>query len=125
MINTVTYPVKFSEFEVQAEIYQMIKNEGIDIRGNVPSWCEDFGVRHKVFFDLVLFDSSQIPTVIIECKNSDIAFEKRIGSRQERRYNYFGGPLLICMNMEQVKGTISNAMEIHDSFLRFDRAVLK
>lgn len=113
VFTVIRYPLKESEFEVQANLYWALKNEGFHVRGEVNEWCQDFGEDHRVFFDLVVFTAIRLPLAIIECKNSETLV--RLGKRQTRRYGQFGVPVLACFNSGQIAQTVTAVKELEES----------
>jgi len=110
MNNSIDYPHGCSEFEIQAELYHRLRNLGVDVRGSVPSKCEDFGKFKRVIFDLVVFKGSTA-THIIECKSREnTRTAPHQNSRQLRRYSKFGVPLIWCFHFDQIEETIKKVM---------------
>lgn len=104
IVNQIEYPEKPSEFDIQAETYMALRNEGYDVRGNVKAWCDDFGKHHRCYLDLVVFDAYQMPLLIVECKDHDNgSMDLSEGSRQHRRYHKFGLPVMRVGSIEQIE----------------------
>lgn len=102
-VNQIQYPEVCSEFEVQAELWLLLKNMGLDVRGNVPGLVRDYDGLHSVFFDLAVFDDGGNGVAIIECKNHKTLPDVRlVAGRQGRRYALFGVPVIACLNMGEL-----------------------
>ena len=102
LINEITYPKKYSEFEIQSEVYQGIRSlTSLDVRGAVLSWCDDGGKIRRVFLDLVVFKEKKA-VAIIECKNHTKSRKRVLGKRQTRRYGKFMVPVICCFTMDDV-----------------------
>lgn len=109
----VPYPIKMSEFEVQSNLYQQLAEEGLHVRGCVPAWSEDFGKDHRVYLDLVVFNSLNEAVLIIECKNRcEDSPERGLRGRQSRRYTKFGVPVLLCDRSSKIKETIERVLDL-------------
>lgn len=101
----IPYPVKDSEFEVQAALYNRLKQDGFIVRGEVSA---RLSYSTKCRMDLVVYDQKAKPKVIIECKNSTnkdwqsqpTAFVRK--SRQSQRYAGFGVPVLQCLAVAHI-----------------------
>lgn len=87
----IPYPAKKSEFEIQAELYGLLKLEGFNVRGEVKAAFRETGCCGNNRLDLVVFSELNLPIVIIECKNHPAeGFELKEGTRQYRRYKLHG-----------------------------------
>lgn len=110
--NAILYPFNDSEFDVQAELWSRIRQEGFEVRGEVKAVCMDDDRRRKAFLDLVVFNRVTLkPLAIIECKNSPNNHQE-IGGRQKRKYSKFNLPLLLCANRSQIDPTLRNLLTI-------------
>lgn len=110
-MHVIPYPVCESEFEVQAELYALLKPI-CDVRGCVPARCSGRkGQTHRVFFDLVVFNPDRKAVLIIECKNSpnNLSLCLNPWTRQARRYGKFGIPVLRCGGREQFDEILNRA----------------
>lgn len=104
--NTIPYPDFESEFEVQANLYSLLKARGYRVRGCVQAWCEDPD-PHRVYFDLVIYDGSNEAIAVVECKNDQCALtELPSGTRQHRRYQKFGVPVIKCAGSQYIERTV-------------------
>lgn len=104
--NTISWPDFESEFEVQANLYSMLKARGYKVRGCVQAWCDDPN-PHRVYFDLVIYDGTQKARAVIECKNDQCkSTELAKGTRQYRRYQKFGVPVIKCAGSQYIERTI-------------------
>ena len=106
----VSYPKKETEFEVQAELYCKLKEQGFNVRGEIP---ED-GSR----LDLVVFDKNDSAKCIIEVKNwkNDCDIEKNLmklsRKAKHERYLKFNLNLLYCVNSGEIDKTIEEIKKI-------------
>lgn len=104
----IAYPLKPSEFDIQAELFGRLRTLGFDVRGEVGAYCSDHGKEHRTNLDLVVFNSKREPCVIIEVKDhprpKENAFTvgRCLGSRQHRRYSSFGIPLWTCFTDSEI-----------------------
>lgn len=117
-LNRISYPLKFSEFEVQAKLLQLLNADytlgriGVDVRGCVPAFCNDNGRHSKTFLDLVVFVGKE-PKVIIECKNGNSnSLDLKEGTRQQRRYSKFGLPMIQCPNGQALFPVVEKVREL-------------
>ena len=110
-------PKKYSEFEVQATLYAILKfNYKIDVRGEVPYKMQSFK-ELKISssrFDLVIFKNDKA-MCIIEVKNGQRA-KANTNTRQHKKYSQFGLKLVYCMNMTFVKNVVEEVLEFHNNF---------
>lgn len=125
---TIEYPIRFSEFEIQATVYWGLRSDGIDVRGCVPSRAFESGTqlsrsgriknKHpKVFFDLVVFSSHQTPIVIVECKNrTPDSPLRQLGGRQQRRYETFNIPIILCDRESEITTTVEKVKAMVEEF---------
>lgn len=109
-LNQIHYPNTVSEFEVQATLWQRLKEHGLDVVGCVSAWCDDCGPR-RTYLDLVVFNDSKQAVVIVECKNTSTGFTLNASSRQLRRYSKFGIPLVKCPNYESIEDSIKLVLD--------------
>lgn len=102
-VNTVIYPTKQSEFEIQVELYCELKKI-CDVRGCVKSRCAYGSHRHNVWFDLVVFYPDGTAAFIIECKNTpqNLSLKMNKVGRQQWRYSLFGVPLIRCGSTKRI-----------------------
>lgn len=111
----IRYPDRPSEFEVQATLWRMLIDEGIDVRGNVPGVCGEWKRTRKCYFDLVIFSRLKRPVIIIECKNKDESTPIHVLSgRQKYRYEKFEHQILVCDRMSKVPDCYQEIVEILD-----------
>jgi hypothetical protein len=110
-------PKNYSEFEVQATLYAILKfNHKIDVRGEVSYKMPRAG-ELKVGnsrFDLVVFKNDKA-ICIIEVKNGKKVWEN-LNTRQHKKYSRFGLKLVYCMNMSFVKQVAKEVLEFHNNF---------
>lgn len=116
-LNRISYPVKHSEFEVHAELYDRLRALGYDARGCVPARCrDDKGRQPRCHLDLVVFRERQ-PVVIIEVKNGNGTSFVMNDTQQARRYLKFGLPVIQCPNMNWVSVTVEKVQELCPQFV--------
>jgi hypothetical protein len=120
-IEEITYdikkPKKYSEFEVQATLYAILKfNHKIDVRGEVPYFIPKSKELKMASsrFDLVVFKKDKA-ICIIEVKNGQRT-KVSTNSRQYKKYSQFGIKLVYCMNMNFVKQVAQEVLEFHNNF---------
>lgn len=104
----IDYPKKYSEFEVQANLYAVLKfSYKLDVRGEVAIGQGSGKSR----FDLVVFKDKKA-VCIIEVKN-----QKREGlntnTKQYKKYSSFGLRLFYCLNMSFVKPLAEEVLEFY------------
>jgi hypothetical protein len=78
------YPIKKTEFEVQAELYNYLCSKGLDVRGELSFKCFP---KRGARFDLVFF-KNKIDKAIIEVKDS-----LRFNPNQEHSKAYYYGKI--------------------------------
>lgn len=109
--GVIPFPEFESEFEIQAELYGLFKQEGILVRGEVRAAVMDFNEKRLCKMDLVIFNRLHQAIAIIECKNrKNENLDVNPKCRQVRRYSGFGLPLFHCLSMRQVQSTFSEVM---------------
>lgn len=110
----IRWPETDSEFEVQSELYQTLRDCGLKVRGEVRAFVDDFG-KHRVRLDIVVFDDALKPKVIVECKNTnDGKTRLNPNYRQSRRYARYGLPLFKCSGIpfiDETKDLVLNALD--------------
>ena len=93
-------PNRYTEFEVQAYLWNALRNLGWNVRGEVKA---KYKGRSNVRFDLAVFSDGNL-TMIIEVKASPIKHKKDWEStRQGTRYNEYGVPVKIIYGFEQAQ----------------------
>jgi hypothetical protein len=105
----ITPPERETEFEVQAELYCKLKENGFNVRGHV--YCDNNRL------DLVVFDKKNIAKCIIEVKNWKPEEIKRKSNNlktkpQCQKYKKFFLPLLYCVHSNCIDATINRVTEI-------------
>ena len=86
-------PEKLSEFECQANIYFMLKQAGIKVRGNITAYHND----EQSIFDLVVLDDNNIPKMILEVKDTpNLSILYGQTTYQIRKYQQYQLPILLC-----------------------------
>ena len=94
----IDYPKKFSEFEIQAQLYSKLLQSGYDVRGEVKA--------HRCRFDLVIFDENKNAQAIIEVKNYRNLTSPNTLTKQYQKYKKFNKMLLYCCNKLQIESTL-------------------
>lgn len=108
MENEIQYPARTSEFEIQAELFQDLKQLGYDIHGEVPtSWNRRTGTK-GARFDLVIFRNKRA-AVLIEVKShlAGRSHKPTTQTKQYQRYSQYGLPVIYCTNLTQIEETIA------------------
>jgi hypothetical protein len=107
--HPILYPSKPSEFEVQASLYNALKNAGLDVRGEVKvSGRRKLGVKYRgARFDLVVYQG-KVPVILIEVKKS---LNAKSNTNQLSRYREWGYRVMVCAGMERIPQTISYVLD--------------
>lgn len=111
----ITYPVKKSEFEIQAEVYNYLKNQNIDVRGEVNMRDINGKKGFKQFrFDLVVFQEKKA-VLIIEVKSPGHRVERFCNTRQFKKYSALNVGLLVINTFgDKEKLQIHNFLQTHN-----------
>lgn len=95
----IKYPTKESEFEIQATLFNRLKELGHDVRGEVTDRQEG---REKGFrqsrFDIVVFENKKAK-FIIEVKNYK---KTNFTTRQDVKYSQYEAELIYCSSIEGI-----------------------
>ena len=96
----IPYPKHNSEFEIQAELYRLLQDDGYFIvRGEVKAP----GCR----FDLVLYNTAFEAVAIIECKRYKSKHKTpKVNTKQIGKYKQFGLPVYLCVRMSDISSLI-------------------
>lgn len=96
----IPYPIKQTEFEIQAKLFSRLNSEGYDAKGEVSHTRNNQvkGYKH-CRFDLVVFENKKAK-FIIECKNH---IKTTFNTRQDRKYAEYGIKVLYCMSNEDIE----------------------
>lgn len=107
--HPIPYPLKPSEFEVQASLYNALKNAGLDVRGEVKvKGRPEYGINYRgARFDLVVY-RDQVPVILIEVKKSQNA---KSNTNQLTRYRKWGYRVMVCAGMDNVARTIGFVLD--------------
>jgi hypothetical protein len=112
----IKYPKKVSEFEIQAELYSLLKDEeGYDVRGEVrvDDRKQPKGYR-QCRFDLVVYED-KVAKFIIEVKDRKPKnFNKN--TRQFKKYSSFGIPLFYCFGLDEIPKFYQIAYDIFNKY---------
>lgn len=99
-------PEQDSEFEVQAFLWNGLRELGVNARGEVSV---PYAKRQKVRFDIAVFESGVLMG-IIEVKARPVNHRTNWeDTRQGRRYTTFGVPIRIVYGMDQANQTLADA----------------
>jgi hypothetical protein len=85
---------KKSEFEIQAEIFIRLKNDGFFVRGEYVS-----GPLFR--FDLVVFNNRGKAVAIIEVKNTHTGRRRSLDTLQGAKYRQFGVPVIQFYDLDE------------------------
>ncbi|MCK5611747.1 type I restriction enzyme HsdR N-terminal domain-containing protein [Candidatus Pacearchaeota archaeon] len=103
--NTILYPARQSEFEVQSLIFTILKSEKYNVRGEVKA------LRSRL--DIVVYNDNNKAVCIIEVKARARVRKKPRQYKQVMKYEeLFGLPVIICLNRSQVRDTINQVRRI-------------
>ena len=122
-MKEIRYPRCDSEFEIQAELFYALQRAGVRVCGEVISSVEEFGRKHTVRLDLVIFNRLNQAIAIIECKNvkehngatAPVMFQSN--KRQGRRYRLFEIPVFQCVSKAHIPTVIEAVLGYIDKQL--------
>ena len=104
-MEEVKEPTSPTEFEVQAFVWNGLKQKGVNARGEVKA---KFAKRCTVRFDIAIFEEGKL-SQIVEIKKSKMNHKKTWeDTRQGYRYNQFGVPVTILYGMEDAVKFLEN-----------------
>lgn len=106
MIYTVYYPDnRISEFEIQSDLYQELKQQGFDVRGEVKA--------KQSRLDIVVFNEQKKAVCIVEVKSQK---KERTTQRKYKRVakyeELFKLPVLTCLNRNQITEIVNEVKGI-------------
>jgi len=110
-MDEIRYPKRSSEAEVQATLWMILKEKGIDARLEVVTSLN--GRMHKL--DIVIF-KNQTPQSIIECKSWSKVYSKERqyqlekNTKQIKKYECWGLPVLVCGRPEAIPKVIEKVL---------------
>lgn len=117
----VCYPGRISEAEVQATLWQSLKEAGILSRLQVtaynPKTC-----KRSCTLDVVVYNSQHEAVCIVECKTwrdqyAAVRKYRSNNTKQVTKYrDYYGLPVLIFGQMGKVNETVKEIKEILATF---------
>jgi hypothetical protein len=108
----IPYYESATEFEVQAELYTILKQLGLDVRGEVCYKTKDMQCR----FDLVIFRGKK-PKRIVEVKAKKIKHKTCLeDTRQARRYRKFGLIVSFVYGREDFPSLITSLINTGDLY---------
>lgn len=91
----ISYPNHISEFDTQAKLYCLLKEQGYDVFGEFVIRDPNGKKGYKQFrFDLVIFENKEAKC-IIEVKTKDTP-EINKEHRQYKKYSLFNIPIFYC-----------------------------
>ncbi len=102
----VSEPDRPTEFEVQAFLWNGLRELGINARGEVKT---TFSGRSCVRFDIAIFEGGEL-TGVLEIKSSPVNHKTTWGdTRQGDRYSQFGVPVRLICGMDQARQCLVDA----------------
>ena len=110
-MDTIAYPGKHSEAEIQAQLWYFLRKRKIDARLEVPVISSTSG-RRTWRLDIVIFNKDEEPICIVECKSwsdgySRNAIYRTNNTKQIKKYKAsFGLPVLVCARWNFIERTI-------------------
>lgn len=99
-----------SEFEIQARLYNKLREEGFNVRGELNAkLSHDRNCR----LDLVVYDYNNNPVCIIEVKSwAKPRSIRRYSNKQLKRYRKLGYPVLLCCHKNMMSAVIQEVKDI-------------
>lgn len=95
-IETLEYPKRVSEFEIQSELFERLKQSGKNVRGEVKGY--------KSRLDLVLYCGSNTAISVIEVKSRKRPRKHvKIYKQTSRYFSTFFLPILLCTSMQEIE----------------------
>jgi len=104
----ISYPLKPTEFEIQAELYLKMRGLGIDVKGELKISKKQTGTRGSIF-DLVIFKERKA-VAIVEVKKRYRGLGAG-GTIQEAKYKEFGIPLIYCFR-DNIEDTVKEIQKL-------------
>ena len=98
MKYNIKYAKRKSEFEIQSDLYQLLKTNGYNVRGEVSCFASENRVTKKMRFDLVVFDKDNAPLLIIEVKRAMFFNYSHKEKRQQTKYENTNIPVLYAFS---------------------------
>jgi len=115
-LGEILFKSRPTEFEIQAEIYHLLREAKIEVRGEVTAKHLWNGKIRRCKFDLIVFHNKK-PVIVIEVKqwghstaNKGILIDHN--SRQAEKYRTFGLPVIHCGHIENAPIVVSEVMKI-------------
>ncbi len=111
MNETIGYPKKHSEAEIQALLWYFLRKRKIDAKLQVTAFNPRTG-KKSCKLDLVVFVDHE-PRCIVECKSwsngySRTAIYRTNNTKQIQKYkDFYGLPVLVCARISFVTTTIA------------------
>jgi hypothetical protein len=106
----IPYHAHKSEFEVQAELYQALKNIGRDVRGEVKTTYQAKGKGERAAlcrFDLVVYED-KTAVHIFEVKRHATRHKNGVeATRQSQRYRTYGLPVTYVYGLDDIPAALS------------------
>ena len=94
MKYNIVYAKKRSEFEIQSDLFQELKDAGFNTRAEVSCFASEDRKTKKLRFDIVVFDKRCIPVLIIEVKKSKGFNYSKREQKQRTLYEQSGVPVV-------------------------------
>ncbi len=99
----IPFPYRIAEFEIQAELFNKLRTQGFNVRGEVKA--------EKSRLDLVIFNTENRAKCSIEVKSSQ-RIKKRKYKRVEKYEELFNLPVIVCVHNDQINQTIDEVRRI-------------
>lgn len=110
-MDTIEYPQKHSEAEIQALLWYFLRKKKIDARLQVTAYNPVTG-KKSCKLDVVVFVNKE-PRCIVECKSwrdsyAKTAIYRTNNTKQIKKYReFYNLPVLICARMRFVTTTVA------------------
>jgi hypothetical protein len=103
--HIIYYPNRLSEFEIQSDIYQRIKQSGLEVKGEVKA--------KNSRLDLVVYDANNNAICIIEVKSRARARTTEKKYKRVQKYEQlFNLPVIVCTHPSQIEQTVNKVKEL-------------
>lgn len=106
----IKYDNELTEFELQAELYTLLKGLGFNVKGEVSANAYIWGSFYlRARLDIVVFNKHNIATHIIEVKTEQAIYndKHKIQEQIDRYKNLFHLPVILCYNVNQFTDIIN------------------
>ncbi len=120
----IPYLTKRTEFEIQSDAYQYLRERGLNVRGeiteriNIRKLSRGIKGMRQCRFDIVVYDSFNKAVCIIEVKDASEKSQPNLRkNRQFRKYSLYKLPLLYCWEETAPKDLYNNFISLKKEFL--------